>query len=70
MHSLNEDVSAVELATVATEQPSPISVLDASFYQDDMPPSPVSKAPSIFKGKEMAFALFFLFCFSSLQQKG
>ncbi|KAG1347781.1 protein LONGIFOLIA 1 [Cocos nucifera] len=48
--SLNEDVSAVELATVAPEQPSPISVLDASFYQDDMPPSPVSKAPSVFKG--------------------
>ncbi|XP_010937633.1 protein LONGIFOLIA 1 isoform X2 [Elaeis guineensis] len=51
--SLNEDVSAVELATVAPEHPSPISVLDASFYQDDMPPSPVSKAPSVFKGDEI-----------------
>ncbi|XP_038982054.1 protein LONGIFOLIA 1 isoform X1 [Phoenix dactylifera] len=50
--SLNEDVSAMELAAVAPEQPSPISVLDASFYQDDMPPSPVSKAPSVFKGDE------------------
>ena len=61
--SLNEDVSAVELATVAPEHPSPISVLDASFYQDDMPPSPVSKAPSVFKGKEMVSVLFFCLLF-------
>ncbi|KAG1368658.1 protein LONGIFOLIA 1 [Cocos nucifera] len=52
-HSLNEDVSAVELATVAPEQPSPISVLDGSFYQDAMPPSPVSKTPNAFKGYEI-----------------
>ncbi|KAJ0963510.1 hypothetical protein J5N97_028632 [Dioscorea zingiberensis] len=45
-HSLtvNEDA-----ATAAPEQPSPISVLDASFYQDDMPHSPVKKNSNSFK---------------------
>ncbi|XP_017697631.2 protein LONGIFOLIA 1 [Phoenix dactylifera] len=48
-HSLNEDVAAMEVATVAPEHPSPVSVLDASFYQDGMPPSAVSKTPNAFK---------------------
>lgn len=52
-HSLNKDVSAVELATVAPEQPSLISVQDASFYQEGMPPSPVGKTSNAYKGEEM-----------------
>ena len=35
--SLSEKVSSMEFVTAAPEQPSPISVLDASFYQDDLP---------------------------------
>lgn len=35
--------SGVEFVTAAPEQPSPISVLDASFYQDDLLPFPSKK---------------------------
>ncbi|XXG63423.1 hypothetical protein AAC387_Pa05g1620 [Persea americana] len=41
--SFGEDDLSVKLATVAPEQPSPVSVLDASFYKDDLLPSPVKK---------------------------
>jgi len=30
-------------AITSVEQPSPISVLEAAFYQDDLPLSPVKK---------------------------
>ncbi|KAK9118362.1 hypothetical protein Scep_016455 [Stephania cephalantha] len=33
----NEDVSETESTSIAPEQPSPVSVLDASFYKDDLP---------------------------------
>ncbi|XP_043704314.1 protein LONGIFOLIA 1-like [Telopea speciosissima] len=45
---LSEDSSMAELATVAPEQPSPVSVLDASFYRDDLP-SPVKNTLIVFK---------------------
>lgn len=45
---LAEDVSLAELATIAPEQPSPVSVLDASVYIDDAP-SPVKQTPTALK---------------------
>ncbi|KAF8389921.1 hypothetical protein HHK36_024440 [Tetracentron sinense] len=45
---LSADGLLAELATVAPEQPSPVSVLDASFYRDDLP-SPVKKISIAFK---------------------
>lgn len=45
----NEDVSAINLV----EQPSPISVLDSSFYQDDLPLSPVKKTIYAMEGLEI-----------------
>lgn len=46
---LEEDGSATELATVAPEHPSPVSVLDASAYRDDAL-SPVKQLPNALKG--------------------
>ncbi|XP_010260208.1 PREDICTED: protein LONGIFOLIA 1-like [Nelumbo nucifera] len=48
---LSEDGPLAELATVAPEQPSPVSVLDASFYRDDLP-SPVKKISTSFTDDE------------------
>ncbi|XP_050376897.1 protein LONGIFOLIA 2 isoform X2 [Argentina anserina] len=48
---LEEDGSAVELATVAPEHPSPVSVLDASVYRDDAL-SPVKQLPDALKGDD------------------
>lgn len=45
---LPEDVLIAELATVTLEQPSPVSVLDINFYEEDFP-SPVKKRPSAFQ---------------------
>lgn len=41
--SSSKEVSRVEFVTAAPEQPSPISALDTSFYQDDWPRSPSKK---------------------------
>lgn len=46
---LAEDVLNAELAAVTLEQPSPVSVLDITFYEEDFP-SPVKKIPSAFQG--------------------
>lgn len=46
---LAEDLLLAELATVTLEQPSPVSVLDISFYEEDFP-SPVKKRLSAFQG--------------------
>ncbi|KAG2679501.1 hypothetical protein I3760_11G052900 [Carya illinoinensis] len=46
---LDEDESLAELATVAPEHPSPVSVLDGSVYRDDAP-SPVKQTPNSLKG--------------------
>ncbi|KAJ4973611.1 hypothetical protein NE237_006785 [Protea cynaroides] len=48
---LSDDGSMAELATVAPEQPSPVSVLDASFDRDDLP-SPVKNKSIVFKDDE------------------
>lgn len=45
---LSEDGSMAELATATPEQPSPVSVLDAMFYRDDLP-SPVKKISYAFE---------------------
>ncbi|KAK1364124.1 Protein LONGIFOLIA like [Heracleum sosnowskyi] len=45
---LSEDVLIAELATITLEQPSPVSVLDISFYEEDFP-SPVKKRLSAFQ---------------------
>eukprot|EP00268_Persea_americana_P022954 TRINITY_DN22703_c0_g1_i3.p1 TRINITY_DN22703_c0_g1~~TRINITY_DN22703_c0_g1_i3.p1 ORF type:complete len:1134 (-),score=284.86 TRINITY_DN22703_c0_g1_i3:180-3581(-) len=50
--SMSEDGLSVELTVVAPEQPSPVSVLDVSFYKDDLPPSPVKKSEDPFKDDE------------------
>lgn len=49
--SFGEDDLSVKLATVAPEQPSPVSVLDASFYKDDLLPSPVKKMENTLLGE-------------------
>lgn len=42
---------AVEFAVIMTEQPSPVSVLETSFYSEGSP-SPVKKRSSAFQGIE------------------
>ncbi|XP_058080305.1 protein LONGIFOLIA 1-like [Magnolia sinica] len=49
---LGEDGMSAEFTTTAPEQPSPVSVLDASFYRDDLLPSPVKKISNAFKDDE------------------
>ncbi|KAK3212405.1 hypothetical protein Dsin_017111 [Dipteronia sinensis] len=46
-----EDRSTIEPVKVGGEQPSPVSVLDATFYRDE-PPSPVKKISHIFNDDE------------------
>lgn len=46
---LDEDGSLAELATVAPEHPSPVSVLDESVYRDDEL-SPIKQIPNALKG--------------------
>ncbi|KAK6925126.1 DUF3741-associated sequence motif [Dillenia turbinata] len=46
---LKNDGAPAELATVAPEQPSPVSVLDESVYRDDTP-SPVKQVRNNFTG--------------------
>ncbi|KAF2313676.1 hypothetical protein GH714_012675 [Hevea brasiliensis] len=43
-----KDRSIAELVVASSEQPSPVSVLDATFYSDDLP-SPIKKKPIAFK---------------------
>lgn len=38
-------------ASTVSEQPSPISVLDASLHKDDPPSSPVNELSCSFKGE-------------------
>ncbi|KAL5723239.1 hypothetical protein ACHQM5_006659 [Ranunculus cassubicifolius] len=51
---LSEEGSLMEFTTIAPEQPSPVSVLDASFYNDDLP-SPERKIsePNLLDSKEL-----------------
>lgn len=44
-----EDMLIVEPAIATLEQPSPVSVLDATFYRDESP-SPVKKILNAFEG--------------------
>ncbi|KAK1555224.1 hypothetical protein Q3G72_023615 [Acer saccharum] len=46
-----EDRSTIEPAKVGGQQPSPVSVLDATFYRDE-PPSPVKKISHVFNDDE------------------
>lgn len=46
---LNEDKPMAELAISTIEQPSPVSVLDSTFYEEDSP-SPVKKKMTAFRG--------------------
>ncbi|KAF8408223.1 hypothetical protein HHK36_007368 [Tetracentron sinense] len=48
---LSEDGLLAEVVTVAPEQPSPVSVLDTSFYGDDLP-CPVKKISNVFTDGE------------------
>lgn len=43
-------MSSAELSIVASEHPSPVSVLDNTAYRDDEP-SPVKKIPNAITGK-------------------
>lgn len=52
LHSIAE-ITASEL------QPSPVSVLDSSFYKDESSPSPVMKRSIDFKGASLFHFLFF-----------
>lgn len=48
---IQEAMAFEELAITVREQPSPVSVLDASFYEDECP-SPVKTRPTAFRGKD------------------
>lgn len=50
--SFSEDGLSLELTTVGPEQPSPVSVLDTSFYKDDVPLSPVKRMANLFNDDE------------------
>ncbi|CAA0828360.1 Unknown protein [Striga hermonthica] len=50
---IREDMPAVEPVTTISEQPSPISVLDNTFYSEDSP-SPVKKISTVFQADETA----------------
>lgn len=52
---LTEDKSIAELATTTLEQPSPVSVLDATFYGEGSP-SPVRKVSNSFEGEVLVFS--------------
>ncbi|KAL5988741.1 hypothetical protein ACLOJK_026842 [Asimina triloba] len=52
--------SIAEMTNAGEQQPSPVSVLDSSFYQDDSYPSPDMKRCIDFKGKDY-YALHFAF---------
>lgn len=49
MSTTKEHMRAVESAANMLEQPSPISVLDNTFYCEDSP-SPVKKISTVFQG--------------------
>ncbi|XP_048327926.2 protein LONGIFOLIA 1 [Ziziphus jujuba] len=52
---LSENRTTAEPAKVISEQPSPVSVLDAAFYRDDSP-SPVKKKSNAFKDDDALYA--------------
>ncbi|KAF3444876.1 hypothetical protein FNV43_RR14569 [Rhamnella rubrinervis] len=52
---LAENRTMVELSKPISEQPSPVSVLDATFYRDDSP-SPVKKTSNAFKDYETLYS--------------
>lgn len=52
--SFGEDSLSVDLTT-ASHVPSPVSVLDASFYKDDLLPSPIKKMENPFPGEVSNF---------------
>ncbi|KAJ8546236.1 hypothetical protein K7X08_018819 [Anisodus acutangulus] len=59
MMRLNEDRPMAELAISTIEQPSPVSVLDAAFYEEDSP-SPVKKKTTAFRVEDAADELWYL----------
>ncbi|CAN4079473.1 unnamed protein product [Withania somnifera] len=59
MVRLNEDRPMAELAISTIEQPSPVSVLDATFYEEDSP-SPVKKKTTAFRVEDAADELWYL----------
>lgn len=60
LHSIAE-ITASEL------HPSPVSVLDSSFYKDESSPSPVMKRSIDFRGRTLPYLPpFFRFIFSSI----
>lgn len=56
--NLSKDGLSVEPTIFGPEHPSPVSVLDASFYKEDLPPSPVKRSENLFKGKVLGFVSF------------
>ncbi|RWR72868.1 protein LONGIFOLIA 2-like protein [Cinnamomum micranthum f. kanehirae] len=48
----SKDGFSVEFIKDAFEKPSPVSVLDVSFYENGLPPSPVKKASNSFQSEE------------------
>ena len=59
LHSIAEMTAATELL------PSPVSVLDSSFYKEESSPSPVMKRSIDFKGKRKKILLQVLCRFQS-----
>lgn len=69
LHSIAE-ITSTEL------QPSPVSVLDSSFYKEESSPSPVLKRQIDFKGNEkeinastFSFCYFLFFSFPPLEKR-
>lgn len=48
---MNQRIPEKELASIALEQPSPVSVLDVSCYQGEFSPYPVKRTSNSVKGE-------------------
>lgn len=46
----NEDSASIDSAIISMEHPSPVSVLEAAFYQDELPLSPAMNILSATEG--------------------
>ncbi|KAH0455615.1 hypothetical protein IEQ34_015647 [Dendrobium chrysotoxum] len=50
---LDEEASTLALAAVGAEQPSPISILDATYLHDDLPFAAVKRSTNVSKGNKL-----------------
>lgn len=58
---LSEDGGLAEFASVASEHPSPVSVLEYTMYKDDSL-SPVKQMPDVLRGSALLYRDCLVFC--------